>query len=97
MQSLADLTTNETLFQAIFLKNLSKLKDSNDEVDERTIRLELQDGEQLRKEDIDRAMDDMKPAAIYCTTNDIESSQRPIAQLYFGPGCEDRLEMELDE
>ena len=83
--------------QAIFLKNLAKAKQSDGDVDERTILLELEEDEQLEKIDIDNAMSDIRPAAMYSTNRSVASSQKPVAQLYFGPGFEDRVEMELDE
>lgn len=89
--------------KAIFLKNLAKAKQQQEEsdkdgnVDERNILLELQEGEQLDKGDIDNAMNDIRPAAMYSTNESVASAHKPVAQLYFGPGFEDRVEMELDE
>ena len=57
---------------------------------------ELGPGEQLTEQDIQRAMDDpdIKPVPLYS----VESKTRSLGpQLYFGPGFEDRLEMEMDE
>jgi hypothetical protein len=51
----------------------------------------------LEKADIENAMSDIRPAAMYSTNTGVASSQKPVAQLYFGPGFEDRLEMELDQ
>ena len=86
-------------FQAIFLKNLAKAKEEDEEVDERTILLELKDGEQLELSDIENAIDDpdIKPAAMYTSETTGGVYRKPAAQLYFGPGFEDRLELELDE
>jgi len=85
---------NVVHFQSIFLKNLEKARQKNPEVDERTIILELLPGEQLEVSDIEKAMEDpdIKPTAIHSA-----ESTGGAAQLYFGPGFEDRLEMELDE
>lgn len=68
-------------------------------MDERSILLELQPGEQLELSDIEKAIDDpdIKPAAMHTSENFGESFRKPAAQLYFGPGFEERLEMELDE
>jgi hypothetical protein len=82
--------------QAIFLKNLAKAKLTNDEVDERTILLELEHGDQLEKRDIDEAMCHLKPVSLYCRV-DGGPAEKPVAHLYFGPGFEDRLELELEE
>jgi len=40
---------------------------------------------------------DIKPAALYSSVDGSASHPKPAAQLYFGPGFEARLEMELDE
>jgi len=57
---------------------------------------ELPPGQQLTKEDIDWALDDpdIKPRALHSTN---ENNAVPPAQLYFGPGFEERLELEMDE
>lgn len=59
--------------------------------------LELPVGEQLDLEDIIRALNDssIKPASLY--SSDKTSQCSTATQLYFGPGFERRLEMELDE
>ncbi len=65
--------------------------------------LELGEGEQLEVEDIERALNDtsINSAPLYYASS---SALRPsnkvdghALQLYFGPGFEDRLEMELDQ
>ena len=68
-------------------------------MDERSILLELFPEEQLAVSDIERAIEDpdIKPAAMHAAENTGESFRKPAAQLYFGPGFEGRLEMELDE
>ena len=55
--------------------------------------LELEPGEQLEPADIERAMNDplVKPVPIYSTSGETQP------QLYFGPGFEERLELELEE
>ena len=56
--------------------------------------LELRDGQQLEAEDIEKAIHDstIRPVPLY------SSLDKPVAaQLYFGPGFEDRLEMEMEE
>lgn len=89
------LIRNVSIPKAIFLKNLAKAKqEDDDKVDERTILLELPAGELLEKSDIDAAMDDIAPVSLYSSANSGEGI--PFAQLYFGPGFEDRLELELD-
>jgi hypothetical protein len=79
--------------QAIFLRNVANKKDDKDRL------LELQEGEQLEVEDIKKAINDstIRPVPLY-SSFDNDASQLPVAaHLYFGPGFEDRLEMELDE
>jgi hypothetical protein len=55
---------------------------------------ELLDGDQLDLGDIKQAISDTDTKSLY-NSSGVSSSQ--VAQLYFGPGFEDRLEMELDE
>jgi len=57
---------------------------------------ELPPGEQLAVGDIEKALDDpdIKPATVYGTEDSKASSS---VQLYFGPGWEDRLELEMEE
>ena len=74
--------------KAIFLRN---------EKDDQARSLwELPQGEQLSVRDIERAMEDpdIKPATVYGTE---ESKTSSSVQLYFGPGWEDRLELEMEE
>ena len=74
--------------KAIFLRN---------ETDERALSLwELHPGELLSVRDIERALEDpdIKPATVYGTEDSKASSS---IQLYFGPGWEDRLELEMEE
>ena len=60
--------------------------------------LELEPGEQLTKEDIEKALNDSTVGAkpLYCATNSVVDKGSSI-QLYFGPGFEDRIEMELEQ
>lgn len=93
--------------QAIYLRNISNLqkqrkngKSSNTVVDLSSPSLrELKPGEQLTVTDIERAIRelDIKPAAHYKFDLENRSLDLPNVQLYFGPGFERRLEMELDE
>jgi len=80
--------------KAIFLRNLAKLKGNCLQVDEREVPLELEEGEQLETSDIERAMQDsdIRPVPLYGA---VKKKLEP--QLYFGPGFEERLEMELEE
>jgi hypothetical protein len=57
--------------------------------------LELQDQEQLESTDIDRALKDTT-VNISTLFDPLVGSEAP-AQLYFGPGYENRLEMEVDK
>jgi hypothetical protein len=85
--------------KAIFLRNLDKMRavGGDVEVDEREVPLEMQEGEQLEASDIERAMEDpdIKPVPLYGASQDNDKKRGP--HLYFGPGFEDRLEMELEE
>lgn len=75
------------------MKNIANKKD------DKNLLLELQEGEQLGADDIEKAINDstIRPVPLY-SSFDNESSKLPVAaQLYFGPGFEARLEMELDE
>ncbi|OEU19267.1 hypothetical protein FRACYDRAFT_235317 [Fragilariopsis cylindrus CCMP1102] len=78
--------------KAIFLRN----DEANDRDFSNRSLWDLPKGEQLTLEDIERALQDpdIKPATVYGT----EDSTGPSSiQLYFGPGWEDRLELEMDE
>ena len=60
---------------------------------------ELSKGEQLTEKDIERALEhpDIRPASIFnLSLTDLDHRQA-AAQLYFGPGFEERVEMELEE
>lgn len=88
--------------KSIFLRCLEKREQSrmskhNDRTDANMI-LELEEGEQLSKEDIERALNDSTVGAkpLYCATNSA-LEKGSYVQLYFGPGFEDRIEMELEQ
>ena len=74
--------------KAIFLRN--------EKEDQAQSLWELPPGEQLSTQDIERALQDpdIKPATVYGTEDTKDSSS---IQLYFGPGWEDRLELEMEE
>jgi hypothetical protein len=69
----------------------------------------LPPGQQLSKEDIERALEDpdVKPSGIYSNAELIDTnassgsgtllSGPSSIQLYFGEGFEDRLELEMEE
>ena len=59
--------------------------------------LELTGGDQLEKKDIEQAIAEVDLNSLCSSSNvDIGKSAK-ITQLYFGPGFEDRLELEMDE
>ena len=85
--------------KAIFLRCLKKLDNDREEKNQNAnIILELKKGEQLAKEDIGRALNESTVGAkpLYCATNSV-LEQGSSVQLYFGPGFEDRIEMELEQ
>jgi len=59
--------------------------------------LELTGGDQLAVNDIERSLAEVKMNSLYSSTDVDLGNSSKIAQLYFGPGFEDRLELELDE
>eukprot|EP00986_Skeletonema_menzelii_P006123 scaffold2315_cov139-Skeletonema_menzelii.AAC.5 len=59
--------------------------------------LELTGGDQLEIDDIKRSLAEVKMNSLYSSTDVELGNSSKIAQLYFGPGFEDRLELELDE
>jgi hypothetical protein len=78
--------------KAIYLKNIAANNNNNNKIG--NVLLELRDGQQLDAEDIEKAIHDstIRPVPLY------SSLDKPVAaQLYFGPGFEDRLEMEMEE
>jgi len=74
-------------------------KDDDDEDEAAVLLLELEEGEQLEEDDIARAMDDpeIKPVPLYSADSSKNKKAGTMTQLYFGPGFENRLEMELEE
>ena len=79
--------------KAIYLRNVANNKD------DKGLLLELQEGEQLEVDDIEKAINDstIRPVPLYSASDDVSSQPAVPAQLYFGPGFEDRLEMEMEE
>jgi hypothetical protein len=59
--------------------------------------LELTGGDQLGVDDIKRSLAEVNLNSLYSSTDIDLGNSSKIAQLYFGPGFEDRLELELDE
>jgi hypothetical protein len=82
--------------KAIVLRKIEMQKKiAGGEVNEAAIVFELDPGEQLEENDIVRAMEDpdIKPVPLFSS-----SSEKKLGpQLYFGPGFEDRLELEMEE
>lgn len=58
---------------------------------------ELTGGDQLSVKDIQRAISETSLKSLYSSSNGDIGKSTQIAQLYFGPGFEDRLELELEE
>lgn len=59
--------------------------------------LELTEGDQLEVDDIKRSLAEVNLNSLYSSADIDLGSSSKITQLYFGPGFEDRLELELDE
>ena len=59
--------------------------------------LELTAGDQLEKENLEQALVEVNMKSLYSSSDVDLGSSSEVAQLYFGPGFEDRLEIELDE
>ena len=80
--------------KAIYLRNVAAKGESDGE-----FLLELKEGEQLSASDIENAMNDsdIRPVSLYNAPDSENAQKQFAAQLYFGPGFEDRLEMEMDE
>jgi hypothetical protein len=83
--------------KAIYLRNLERFRNNESTVakDHRPL-WELLKGEQLTKEDVEKSLQDpdVKPGSAY-GTQDVDGSSN--VQLYFGPGWEERLEIEMEE
>jgi len=86
--------------QAIFLRCTKKFDTKNGKpgTDDQKLVLQLDASEQLTKEDIDVAMKDSTLMAkpLYNACNSVLDGGE-AAQLYFGPGFEERIEMEMDQ
>lgn len=87
--------------KAIFLRCMSKLKEHNmkNRPESAHMLLQLDANEQLSEEDIDRSLNDstMTSKALYNASTSTLAESAGFAQLYFGPGFESRIEMELDQ
>lgn len=59
--------------------------------------VELTGGDQLEKGNIERAIAETDLKSLYSSSNVDLGDSAKIAQLYFGPGFEERLELEMDE
>ena len=68
-------------------------------VDGMNLKLELAKGEQLTPGDIQTALEDsdIRPEPVHSGDNSGNRSTLAPFQLYFGPGFEDRLELEMEE
>lgn len=68
--------------------------------DERTLNhplLQLSGAEQLNKGNIEQAFAAVEFNSLHSSSNIDLGKSSKITQLYFGPGFEDRLELEMDE
>lgn len=98
--------------KAIYLRNLKKKQrtggkatakrdQDNDIENPSSFKLrELSSGEQLTADDIKEALEDpdVKPAPLFGLDAEKKEGELPRnVQLYFGPGFEQRLELELEE
>jgi hypothetical protein len=74
---------------------LQRLQQNKKDYDETKVLWELKRGEQLTLQDIEKALadPDIKPAPLHS----LDDSAQPPSQLYFGPGFEQRLELEMEE
>lgn len=60
--------------------------------------LELSGGDQLEKRDVEQAVAQVDlGASLHSSSNVDLGKSAKITQLYFGPGFEERLELEMDE
>jgi hypothetical protein len=78
------------------LKRREKTGDNKDDQDHDLV-LELVGDEQLTKEDIEEALNDSTviPKPLYNASNSVLTSN--AMQTYFGPGFEDRIEIEMEQ
>lgn len=87
--------------KAIILRNLARVEGDTKASVHNPSSVDLRKlaaGEQLSLADIERAIEDpdIKPRALYAL-DDNDKSTKPNVQLYFGPGFENRLELEMEE
>jgi hypothetical protein len=86
--------------KAVFLRNVERIqKERNENIFDESTSMplwELPAGQQLTQEDVEKALQDpdIKPATVYGTG---DSTGPSSIQLYFGPGWEERLELEMEE
>ena len=81
--------------KAVYLRNARRNKDGENPTDLRLRK--LPEGDHLTKDDIQEALQDpdVKPQSLFRLEK--QSQSFPNTQLYFGPGFEQRLELELEE
>ncbi len=58
---------------------------------------ELTGGDQLEVKNVEQALSEIKLTSLYSSTAIDLGKSSEVAQLYFGPGFEDRLELEMEE
>jgi hypothetical protein len=84
--------------KAIFIKCLGRREEMRRKgANEDDFVLELNSDEQLTKEDIEMALNDstVVPKPLYNSANSTQAAD--AAQIYFGPGFEERIEMEMEQ
>lgn len=79
--------------KAIDLRNAAEGRKKGQGSEASSLLLELGRGEQLEATYVELALKDINPTALYSAA----SEKKVEPQLYFGPGFEDRLEMEMEE
>ncbi len=85
-----------SLLKAVFLRNCRR----HPEVETDLILKELDKGDQLEPMDIELALKDpeIHSVPLYAGADAEHADDKAVAtQLYFGPGFEERLELEMDE
>jgi hypothetical protein len=83
--------------KAIYLRNIERIQNNQSDVEKDLRPLwELPKGERLTKEDIEKSLQDpdVKAGSVY-GSRDFDGPSS--IQLYFGPGWEERLEIEMEE
>ena len=58
---------------------------------------ELKDKEQLTQKDIEKALQDPEIQPKPLVQRNTDATSKPALQRYFGPGFEERLELEMEE